>query len=152
MDTGPHVLDLLLQVFDELQLIDASMDAWGTTTAIEANCVLNILGDGKIPCRVALSRNRNLSNQAVFDFEDAEVVLRVRDNHIVVNTKQGSTYRMMPDHADHTPIAYPKFFDMFYERFLIPGDNSEVTPELSLKAIELIEQAYIGASTLPEGF
>ena len=38
MDTGPHALDLLFQVFDTLELESSLMDSWGKERSIEANC------------------------------------------------------------------------------------------------------------------
>lgn len=53
--------------------------------AIEANCVLHLRADEDLPVSLALSRNRNFSNQARFEFEGAVVNVDVRDNSLRVS-------------------------------------------------------------------
>src|SRR3546814_20714098 len=87
MDTGPHTIDLLLQVFYSLSLTSSEMDAPVTANgkAIEANCRLTLVGDGHVPIELTLSRNRNLSNKAYFQFARALVTADVRDNTMEIS-------------------------------------------------------------------
>jgi predicted dehydrogenase len=153
MDTGPHTIDLAFQVFSSLDVEAAYMDAWGKVSAIEANCILKLRADGSIPVLMSLSRNRNLSNKAIFRFEDATCILGVRDNSAEVATRQGTRYQLFPPNRQNLPpMRYPEFFDMFYEQFIMPGDNTSVGPRESLDGIRVIEDAYKKAEPMKETF
>ena len=141
MDTGPHTLDLLFQVFDRLHLNSCWMD--GLAPGIEANCTLDITADDRIPVTLVLSRNRNLSNEAIFHFSEATLSSSVRDNAISVHPKEGCSYIIYPE--DSTPqrqVDFNQLIDSFYSHFLLPGINEGVSPEESLRALKIIDKAY----------
>ena len=151
MDTGPHVLDLLLQVFDELTLEQAWID--GEALGIEANATLALRGDG-IPVSLQMSRNRNLSNCAVFEFEQARCRIGVCDDQIAVTTRAGSEFTIQSSRGDSS-APNPNFadlFDRFYVDKLLADDNSGVGIEESLVALRLIEAAYATAEPMRAGF
>lgn len=153
-DTGPHTLDLLLQVFDDLHLDAAWMDAdlRSGERAIEANCELALRADDDVPVHVMLSRNRNLSNTARFDFEQATVTVDVRDNSLTVARAPGFGLRGVPLAGPGATLDYDALFDAFYTRFVVPGDNRGVTPRDALTGVRLIEAAYACAQPLAGGF
>jgi predicted dehydrogenase len=148
MDTGPHVLDLLLQVFDELCLEHAWID--GETRGIEANATLALRGDG-VPVTVQMSRNRNLSNSAVFEFERARCRVGVCDDEIAVTTRSGQSFTIHADPSRSSP-GFSDLFDRFYVEKLLALDNTGVGIEESLSALRVIEAAYAEAEPMRGGF
>lgn len=60
LDTGPHVLDLLLWWLGDFATVDYRDDA---IAGVEANCQIDILTADSVPGRVDLSRTRQLSNK-----------------------------------------------------------------------------------------
>lgn len=152
-DTGPHTIDLLFQVFDRIELEASYMDAWGGADTVEANCVLKCRTDTGVPITVLLSRNRNLSSEAVFEFEKAICRVPVRDNRIHVQPEGGLAFPMFPPAGvELPPIPYPRFFDLFYENYILGGSNAPVSPREGLKSVELIENAYRQAQVLRSPF
>ena len=147
MDTGAHTLDLLLQVFDDLEVSEAYMDA--EPEAIEANCVLKATGDSRVPVVINLSRNRQLSNQARFCFAGASISLGVSGNLLNVKDKRGLSYQLLPDgiRLEDEPPTYADLLDAFYVAHIAHGDNRGVGPSESLKAVTQMERAY--AMALP---
>lgn len=149
MDTGPHVLDLLIQVFDETDLEAAFVD--GVETGIEANATLVLRGDG-VPITLQMSRNRNLSNSAVFEFEHAQCRIGVCDDQISVTPRQGTPYCvqagapfvLQPDFAD--------LFDRFYVDKLAAWDATGVGIDESIRSLRIIEEAYSIAQPIRGGF
>ena len=151
MDTGPHTLDLLFQVFDEMSLKSAFMD--GVGNAIEANCMLDFVADASIPVTVSLSRNRFLSNTAVFEFSNAICTVGVRDNEISIETSNGISYAAYPSILNGAEkITFSQLIDAFYHNFIIPCDNTGVGPTESLKIHRLIDSAYRNAQLIEGGF
>ena len=151
MDTGPHTIDLLLQVFDDLELDAAWMDASANGT--EANCSLQISADGVIPVSLILSRNRVLSNTSEFHFAGAICRLSVMGNAISVHPNDSVEYQILPPDVDQ--VERPSFadlFDAFYNRYLKGDAPNDVGPEESLKALRLIESAYANAQPIRGGF
>ncbi len=151
MDTGPHVLDLLLQVFDELSLEHAWID--GEARGIEANATLALRGDG-VPVTVQMSRNRNLSNTAVFEFEQAQCRIGVCDDQIAVTTRAGSEFTIRSGAGDSSAPAptFADLFDRFYVEKLLANDNTGVGIDESLAALRVIEAAYATANPMRGGF
>lgn len=149
MDTGPHVLDLLLQVFEELSLEHAWID--GEERGVEANATLALRGDG-IPVTVQMSRNRNLSNSAVFDFEQARCRIGVCDDHIAVTPRVGSAFTIQAGDPALPAPTFADLFDRFYVEKLLADDVSGVGIEESLAALRVIEAAYATAVPMREGF
>ena len=125
----------------------------GKGTVDRSELLLQMKADGVIPVVMALSRNRNLSNTAVFEFEQAVCTLSVRDNRTDVVTKRGCQYQLFPPGPEEiAPLSYPELFDMFYEQLVIPGNNEGVGPSESLKSLRLIEVAYEKAQAIQGGF
>ena len=152
MDTGPHTLDLLFQFFDTLSLQEAFMDNWDENT-VEANCLLKMESNNNIGVELMISRNRNLSNRAIFEFEDAICTLGIRDNTIFIKHTNGISYQAFPS-TEHMNIApdYETLFDIFYEKFVLAGNNHGVSPTESIKSLEVIEKAYSTAHKIRTGF
>jgi len=142
MDIGPHALDLLLQLFDELTLQAAFMDSAGT--AVEANCTLDLAADGGVPVTVSLSRNRCLSNTTLLQFERATCSAGVRDNAIAVKAHGTTEYVMYPAAGPGSAAApgFAALLDAFYEQFLMQGQNRGVGPAESQRIMQIIDQAY----------
>lgn len=139
MDTGPHVLDQLLQVFDEVELEHAFLD--GETAGIEANATLLLRADG-IPATVQMSRNRNLSNTATFQFERATCRIGVCDDHIEVTPRKGQPYSLLTGDRSSPAPQFNDLFDRFYVSKIAQQDASGVGIEESIASLQLIEEAY----------
>jgi len=155
MDTGPHTIDLLFQVFDGVECRRAWMDAdvRGAGDAIEANCTLELLADGAVPVSLTLSRNRNLSNSAVFEFESARCSLGVRDDVVKVEMGNGVVLQAVPDDEPGAPGKdFKGLFDRFYRRFPARHDNGGVSPEESERVLRVIDAAYANAGPVRGGF
>ncbi len=154
MDTGPHTLDLLFQVFDSLTLKAAFMDAPIAEDffAIEANCQLILETDDGLPVELTLSRNRNLSNKAYFQFERARIAADVRDNTLDLALGDGCEVQCMPFGARVNPMTFSDLFDSFYSRFLLASDNRGVSVSETLPAMRIIDDAYALAAPMKVGF
>lgn len=151
MDTGPHAIDLLFQVFKEIKLIESRMDA--LAPAIEANCVLKLSADKEIPVLLSLSRNRNFSNETVFDFEKVEVRVGVRNNDIKVNLKNNVSFLAAPgDMISNHCVDFSSLIDDYYNKYILARINNGVGPDDSLKIAELIDAAYSNAELIKGGF
>ena len=151
MDTGPHTLDLMLQVFDRLELDAAHMD--GSPDAIEANCTLRMMADERIPVTVSLSRSRHLSNKAYFQFQNATCAAAVRDNAITVTRPDGEHYMIYPPGTQTPhPLTFTDLNDAFYRQFLVPGDNASVNASQSREVLGIIDRAYEIAEPLRGAF
>jgi predicted dehydrogenase len=146
MDTGAHALDLLLQVFAQLELEEAWMDAEGG--GIEANCTLGLRADKGVPVTLCLSRNRHLSNRCVFEFEGATCTLDVRDEGIDVRRSGGAHYTIRPAGALPGAVDFNALFDRFYRDRLLGGEREGVGPQQSLAALRVIEDAYTRAAPM----
>lgn len=154
MDTGPHTIDLLLQVFDSLSLTSSEMDAPVTASgkAIEANCWLTLVGDGRIPIELTLSRNRNLSNKAYFQFERALVTADVRDNTMEISIGDACRIRGVPVAGQTAALSFADLFDGFYREYVVPNDNHAVSPSAALPGLQVIDDAYAKATLSAEIF
>lgn len=148
MDTGPHVLDLVFQVFDDVELEAAVVDA--RAPAVEANCTLHMRANQETPVVVALSRNRYLSNSAEFEFDDAVVSVGVRSNQMHVTWRSGCEHELSPAGVEIVSPNFEELNDAFYRDFIAAGNASTVGPRESLKAMRLIENAYAKASLSTE--
>jgi predicted dehydrogenase len=153
-DTGPHAVDLLCQVFDDLDLERAWMDAdvQSGTRAIEANCVLRLRGDGGVSIELSLSRNRNFSNQACFRFERASMAVDVRDNSVRLTLDEGIGVAGVALDGPLQRLEYHELFDAFYRRFVAAGDNRGVTPADALRVARIIDAAYRRAEPMAGEF
>jgi predicted dehydrogenase len=154
MDTGPHTIDLLLQVFDSLTLTASEMDAPIRSHAgvIEANCRLTLLADEKTPVELTLSRNRNLSNKAYFQFEKALIAADVRDNTMELLIGDQCRLRAIPTTGQAKAMSFPELFDAFYREYVLADDNAGVSPLSALPVMRLIDEAYARAQMTQEVF
>jgi len=154
LDLGSHTLDLLFQVFDEVTLARAWIDADinRSCKAIEANCVLELEADKGVPVEVVLSRNRHLSNTAVFSFARGTLTLDVRDNTLSVAMATGCRLLGVPECGCARKMDVNDLFDAYYRQHVLPGTNQGVSPRDSLKAMRVIDDAYRGASFTEGGF
>ena len=153
-DTGPHAVDLLCQVFDELKLERAWMDAdlHHGARAIEANCVLHLRAEDDIAVELSLSRNRNFSNQAQFEFEGARLALDVRDNSLRLALDENVGVQGVALGGPLQRLEYHELFDAFYRRFIAAGDNRGVSVDDALRVARIIEAAYRQAEPMTGGF
>jgi len=149
MDTGPHTLDLLFQVFQKLTLVEARVD--GKFPAIEANCQLILTADDEFPITVNLSRNRHLSNNSVFSFDNAELTVGVMGEAITVQEKDGSRYQISAVGAKNNE-TWGNFVDNYYIQFLEPGISHGISASDSEKIAMLIDEAYAKAKLIDLGF
>lgn len=141
MDLGPHVLERLLALFATLELVECRVD--GDRGAVEANAVLDLLGDGKVPVTVALSRNRHLSNTAEFRFEQADG----RAGLMAPDLQIGDvTLRSLEDAGS---VGFGELVRRFYQRRVVEG-GADVTR--SLAVMRLLDRAYEVARPLQGGF
>ncbi len=149
LDTGPHTLDLLLQVFDRLTLDAAWMDApmAAPGRAIEANCLLELRA-GAVPVSVALSRNRHFSNTAVFRFERGEVLADVRDNGLRVVAGGVD----LAGFASGRRLGFAELFTGFYRDYVLAAGDAAPRPQDALAGLELIDAAYRAARPMPGGY
>ena len=155
LDMGSHTLDLLFQVFDELRLKRAWVDAdvRRSRKAIEANCVLELEGDAGVAVEVVLSMNRRLSNKAEFRFSRAVLTLDVADNTLALAMAPGGRRLHGVAGDGHArKMDLDDAFDAFYRQYVSPGVNDGVSPRDSLKIMRIIEEAYGAASIAERGF
>ncbi len=152
MDTGPHTLDLLFQVFDSVDLKKAWMDAdyQNSEKAIEANCILELETNNGVPINVLLSRNRYLPNMASFQFEKAKVHVNVTNNTLSIEANGGTKLHCIPGDKITSPMDFNDLFDKFYINFIDKKMNEGVSPEDGLRVIRIIDKAY-ECSTLMTG-
>lgn len=154
MDTGPHTVDLLLQVFDSLTLTSSEMDAPIRSHAgvIEANCRLTLLGDEHTPIELTLSRNRNLSNKAYFQFDKALIAADVRDNSLELLIGDQCRLRGIPLAGQAKALNFPELFDAYYREYIVANDNTGVSPLSALPVMRVIDDAYAQAQMTQEVF
>jgi predicted dehydrogenase len=154
MDTGPHTIDLLLQVFDSLTLTGSEMDAPIRSQAgvIEANCRLSLVGDERTPVELTLSRNRNLSNKAYFQFDKALITADVRDNTMELLIGDQCRLRGIPLSGTAKAMNFPELFDAFYRDYVLANDNCGVSPQSALPVMRVIDEAYAQAKMSQEIF
>ena len=139
MDMGPHVLDQLLQLFQTLDLEEAKIDC--QRGAIEANARLQLRGNGRVPIKVDLSRNRNLSNSIELKFDRATCRMQSFGNAIEVESS-GRHFSIVPQSRIRSPIDYETTLDNFYYERLLLNDWSGVSPQESALGLEVIEKSY----------
>ncbi len=149
MDTGPHALDQLLRFFDEAELEHACMD--GDPGGIEANATLALRADG-VPVTMQLSRNRNLSNTATFEFEAARCRVGLGDDHFRVEPSKGAAFDVHGREGAGPSPDFADLFDRFYVERVLSADASGVGVDSSLTALRLIEAAYGACVPMQGGF
>lgn len=149
MDTGPHTLDLMFQVFDELDFRSCRVD--GRAPAIEANCQLSVVAEGDVPVDISLSRNRYLSNTTTFEFENAEIEVGVAGETVAVKGSSAGSFQMLGKAVESNP-TWPTLVDNFYRDFLLNRENTDVSPTESLKIARLIDEAYRSADFIEAAF
>jgi len=153
MDTGPHTLDQLFQLFDSLVLVSAKLDALATDVgdAIEANATIELTcGEGR-PITLLLSRNRALSNTAKFKFDKATVELALHSNSIRIIDESGNGMHGLPNDVD-ADMNYPQMFDAYYRKFILNRNNCGVSGPESNRLLKLIEEIYSTAELMERSF
>jgi len=151
MDTGPHTLDLLLQLFGEMQCNSAWMD--GFKPAVEANCELRLTNNDGVEIRLLLSRNRNLACEIRIEAEKAELTIGIRSNRISVREVDGPDYELFPTGlSSHDDPGFAQLFDDWYGQFLMSGDNIGVGPDEALLLAAISDRAYSIAQPIKGGF
>lgn len=150
MDTGPHVLDLMCQIFDTLEVESSYMDA--QEEGVEANAILMMKGDNSVPVKLTVSRNRNLSCTCEFKFDNAVCVVGVRDNSIQVKHKDGYRYQIMPENESIPNPSFAQMIDMFYEKLVMKNNLSGVGITEACRVQRLIDTAYHKAESIRGGF
>ena len=149
MDTGPHTLDLLFQIFEEVNIVNSYMDS--KAPAIEANCYLKLLAENKIPINVNLSRNRYLSNTARFKFEDATLLVGVSAETINVIERSGLEYKIQAQKNVNEP-TWSSLVDQFYRNFLRNNSNNGVSANEYLRIARVLDEAYQKSELMPANF
>jgi predicted dehydrogenase len=152
MDTGPHTLDQLYQLFSEVEVRSAWLDALPleSSAAIEANASIELLCDG-IPVSVVFSRNRVLSNTAKFSFENATVELGLHSDSIRVTDVSGHQIQGLPRGVDRE-MSYQELFDAYYRNYILKRNNQGISATDSLRLQELICSIYDGAQLMKGHF
>lgn len=142
MDTGPHVLDQLYQVFSTVNLVSARLDALPEegSSAVEANATLRFDCDG-IPASVLLSRNRSLSNSATFHFEKAAVKLGLHSDQIQLRDREGNILRGVTNESGPI-LTYDDLFTAFYRNFVLARNNEGISAAESVRLQDLIANIY----------
>lgn len=144
MDLGPHVLERLLALFGTLALEECRVD--GDRGAVEANAVLELLGDGQVPVTVTMSRNRHLSGTATLSFEEAECRVGLMAPDVRVTGAREFTLRAREDEGD---VGFGTLVSRFYRRRVVEGRTD---PARTLAVMRLLDEAYHVARPLREGF
>jgi len=151
MDTGPHTIDVLLQLLDDLECQQAYMD--GFAPAVEANCELQLTTAEDVPVTLLLSRNRQLSSEVELTYEDATVTIGVRGSLAKVLRHDGISYNLLPADIDSgKDPSFAELFDLWYRRFVLTGDNHGVGPDEATKTARVIDAAYRLAQPIEGGF
>lgn len=87
VDTGAHTLDMLLGWFGDVEPLSYRDDDAG---GVEADCVAELrLADGA-PCRIELSRTRNLRNSATIEAARGRIEVFFYGNKVVLTLADGS--------------------------------------------------------------
>jgi predicted dehydrogenase len=151
MDTGPHTLDLLVQIFGDLHCEAAWMD--GFAPAVEANCELRLTDDAGHEITLLLSRNRNLSCEIRVEAELAELAIGIRSNRLAVREINGPSYDIFPaGSTSHDDPAFAHLFDDWYRQYPLSSTNSGVGPHDALQLARVIDRAYEIAQPIKGGF
>jgi predicted dehydrogenase len=151
MDTGPHTLDLLLQLFGEMQCTSAWMD--GFKPAVEANCELHLTSHAGVDITLLLSRNRNLACEIRIETEKAELAIGIRSNRISVREVEGGEYEIFPTGlSSYDDPGFADLFDDWYRTFPMSNNNTGVGPDEALQLAEISDQAYSIAQPIKGGF
>lgn len=141
MDLGPHVLERLLAVFASLDVRGCQVD--GDRGAVEANAVLELVGDGEVPITVTMSRNRHLSGTATLAFEDAECRVGLMSPEVHVGP-----FLVRPK-EDEGDVGFSTLVGRFYRRRVVEGRSD---PARSLTVMRLLDDAYRVAGPMRGGF
>jgi predicted dehydrogenase len=146
MDLGPHILERLLHLFTTLKVEQCLVD--GDRGAVEANAVLHLRGDGRIPVTVEMSRNRHLSGTAVFTFAEAEARVGLMAPTVHLVPRQGPGIVLCPD-EDTDPVPFRTLVARFYQRRVVEGRSRS---DRALEVMRLLDEAYRVARPLQGGF
>lgn len=146
MDLGPHVLERLLALFATLEVRGCRVD--GDRGAVEANAVLDLLGDAEVPVTVAMSRNRRLSGTATLTFQEAECRVDLMGPQVRLTPATGLPleFRATEDAGD---VGFGTLVSRFYQRRVVEGRTD---PSRSVQVMRLLDEAYRLAQPFRGGF
>lgn len=146
VDLGPHILERLLHLFTGLEVEQCLVD--GDRGAVEANAVLQLRGDDRIPVTVTMSRNRHLSGTAVLTFAEAEARVGLMAPTVHLAPRQGPGMTLCPD-EDTGSVPFRTLVARFYQRRVVEGRSH---PGRALEVMRLLDEAYRVARPLQGGF
>jgi len=146
VDLGPHVLERLLAVFGSLDVQECRVDC--DRGAVEANVRLELTGDGRVPILVQMSRNRNLSGTALFEFEQATCRIGLMDPDLELTTAGGQRLRVRPV-DDEGDVGFATMVGRFYRRRVVEGRSNLAR---AVQTMRLMDRAYRIAQPFSEGF
>lgn len=144
VDTGAHTLDMLIGWFGDVQPVSYRDDA---SAGVEADGVAQLRLPGGIPCRVELSRTRNLRNSAIVEAERGRMEVFFYANRIVMAFRRGA--RVVPfdcelhPGASYDPSPWRHMFDYQLDDWLgsiTEGRPAMVSGEEGAKVVRLIEK------------
>jgi predicted dehydrogenase len=144
VDTGAHTLDMLINWFGDIQPFTYHDDAGG---GVEADCVAELRLPEGIPCRVELSRTRNLRNSAIIEAARGRMEVFFYDNKVVLTFADGSPvlpFECTPQvSALSDPSMWRHMFDYQLDDWLgalAHGRPAIVSGEVGAKVVRLIEK------------
>ena len=147
VDLGSHVLDLLQWWIGPADLVRYSDD---DLAGVEADCLVELTarrGDRYVPCRIELSRQRNLRNTLRVVGEEFTIECVAPDPTSAVMWRSGDDSdqatvfetRRSPGHS--LDQAYGRQLDAFADA-IVHRDESPVPGRSVVPTVELIERCY----------
>jgi predicted dehydrogenase len=140
VDTGAHALDMIIGWFGEPEAVSYADDTRG---GVEADCVVELKLPGSVPCRVELSRTRNLRNSAVIRGTKGALDVAFYDNKLTMLLDASPAFQCMP--AGPPGDIWREMFDLQLENWLdsIQTMHSPAVPgSEGRKVVALIENLY----------
>jgi len=144
VDTGAHTLDMVLSWFGDVLPVFYYDDACG---GVEADCIMELRLPANTPCRVELSRTRNLRNSAIIEAERGQIETFFYDNKVVLTFSDG--FPVIPiectpqTSALTNPSLWRHMFDYQFDNWLdsiTQGRPAVVSGEEAAKVVRLIEK------------
>ena len=144
VDTGAHTLDMVLGWFGDVLPVSYYDDSCG---GVEADCIMELRLPDNTPCRVELSRTRNLRNSAIIEAERGRIEVFFYDNKVVLTFSDG--FPVIPiectpqTSALTNPSLWRHMFDYQLDNWLdsiTQGHPALVSGEEGEKVVRLIEK------------
>jgi len=139
IDWGIHTLDVLQWFFDaKFDLASYEDDG---LDGVEANCNVDLRimrKDGEIPCRIMLSRTRQLANMIIIHGEKGSLEIRDSDKNSVYVRVDQDAGRICASKRK----ASEDYFAEQVRCFLDPSSNDYVTGTDALRSLEFVETCY----------